>query len=152
MLEWGIASVPVILGLGVSAVTPMNQPWYASLDKAPWNPPSWVFGPVWTFLYILMGLAARKIFLARPTPPLWVWGLFGLQLALNIAWSPVFFGAKNPRAAWQILVLLVGAALATTIAFWRIDASAGAFLVPYMVWLLLALSLNTYIIKNNNVS
>lgn len=144
-----VAFLPLVLGLGVGVVTPMNKEWYATLDKAPWTPPGWVFGPVWTVLYLLMGLAARKIVLKTGwvTVPML---LFFLQLGLNLAWSPVFFGRKDPETAERILWVLLAAAMGTFVTFYRIDTSAGLLLVPYLVWLLVALSMNVWIVRNKS--
>jgi tryptophan-rich sensory protein len=148
MTETVIAALPLVLGLGVGAVTPMHPEWYATLAKPSWNPPGWVFGPVWTVLYVLMGLAARRVFL-RTGPNAAAMLLFAIQLGLNIAWSPVFFGQKNPRRALLILGLLVVAALATTVAFATVDRAAAWMLAPYLVWLLLAYSLNRAVVEKN---
>lgn len=143
-----IAAVPPVLGLGIGAVTPMHPEWYATLVKPAWNPPSWVFGPVWTILYMLMGLAARRVVVRTGlhTVPML---LFAIQLGLNVVWSPVFFGQKKPRQALLILRLLVIAALATAVAFARVDHAAGWMLAPYLAWLLLAFSLNRAIVAQN---
>jgi benzodiazapine receptor len=150
-MDKALAILPLVLGLGVGAATPMNKEWYATLQKPPWNPPSWVFGPVWTILYLLMGFAARRIALQGgylSLPML----LFSVQLALNLAWSPVFFGSKDPNKALTILWVLVGTVVATVVAFWKIDTVAGVMLLPYLAWLLVALSLNRWIVKKNNYS
>lgn len=139
---------PLVLGLGVGAITPMHPEWYATLQKPPWNPPAWVFGPVWTVLYILMGLAARRVATRTGVYTLPML-LFAVQLGLNVAWSPVFFGQKNPRRALVLLETLVAAAIATAISFGRLDATAGWLLVPYLAWLALAFSLNRSIVERN---
>ena len=144
----GVAAVPLILGLGIGAVTPMHPEWYKTLNKPSWNPPGWVFGPVWTVLYLLMGLAARRVVL-RAGLLTWPMLAFAVQLALNVAWSPVFFGQKNPKRALGILGSLVAAAALTTVLFWRVDRTAGLMLLPYMAWLALALSLNREIVVRN---
>lgn len=143
-----VAALPVVLGLGVGALTPMHPDWYATLSKPAWNPPAWVFGPVWTVLYILMGLAARRVVL-RTGLLTWPMLLFAVQLTLNVAWSPVFFGQKKPRRALLILGALVVAAIATAVAFGRVDRTAGWMLAPYLAWLLLAFSLNRAIVVQN---
>lgn len=143
-----VAIAPLVLGLGVGALTPMHREWYATLAKASWNPPGWVFGPAWTVLYLLMGLAARRV-VARVGLLSWPMLLFAVQLGLNLAWSPVFFGQKNPRRALAILWVLVGAAGLAAAMFWRVDRTAGVLLVPYLAWLLLALSLNRAIVALN---
>lgn len=147
-MDKAVAIAPLVLGLGVGAATPMNKEWYATLQKPPWNPPSWVFGPVWTVLYILMGLAARRIVFQAGLVSLPML-LFTVQLALNLAWSPIFFGSKDPQKALVILWVLLGTVVATITVFWRMDTAAGLMLLPYLAWLLVALSLNQWIVKKN---
>jgi tryptophan-rich sensory protein len=143
-----VTFAPLVLGLGVGALTPMHPEWYATLQKPSWNPPGWVFGPVWTALYLLMGLAARRV--VRRTGLLTLpMLLFAIQLGLNVAWSPVFFGQKKPREALVLLGLIVGTAVATAIAFGRVDRTAGLLLLPYLAWLALAFSLNRAIVVRN---
>ena len=149
---WLLAALPVVAGSTVGATTRFDREWYASLPRPAWTPPSWAFGPVWTVLYVLMGLAARRVVLASGGSgrvlPMLPMLLFALQLALNLAWTPVFFGQKNPAKAMTILWCLLGAAIATTVAFWRVDAVAGAMLVPYLAWLGVAAALNYSIIRS----
>ncbi len=121
----------------------MPGEWYASLDKPSWNPPSAVFGPVWTVLYVLMGVAAwlvwkRAGFAGAPV----ALGLFGLQLVLNALWSYLFFGLQQPALAFIEIVVLWFAILATTIAFWRVSVPAGMLLLPYLAWVGFASALN----------
>jgi translocator protein len=117
--------------------------WYAQLAKPAWNPPNWIFGPVWTALYAMMAVAAWLVwredgFRARARPL----GLFLLQLALNAAWSPLFFGLKSPAVAFGVIVLLWLAILATLCAFWRENRISGALLLPYLGWVTFATALN----------
>jgi len=121
----------------------MPGEWYASLAKPSWNPPGYLFGPVWTALYILMGLAAwlvwREVGLSGGRAAL---GLFVFQLALNALWSYLFFGIHQPGLAFIEIVVLWLAILATTITFWRITATAGVLLLPYLFWVGFASVLN----------
>jgi tryptophan-rich sensory protein len=107
------------------------------------TPPGWVFGPVWTLLYIMMGVAAwlvwRRYGLAGAFWPL---GLFILQLGLNALWSYLFFGLKNPGLAFLDIVALWLAILATLIAFWHYYPPAGQLLLPYLLWVTFAVYLN----------
>lgn len=117
--------------------------WYAALQKPLWNPPGWVFGPVWTALYTMMAIAAWLV---------WKRGgfriqrvamsLFLLQLLFNALWSPLFFGLHNPGLAFADILLLWGALLATLVAFWKVSTTAGALLVPYLAWVTFAAALN----------
>ena len=117
--------------------------WYASLNKPSWNPPSWIFGPVWTFLYISMAVAAWLV---------WKQGgwksqrralsLYGVQLMLNAAWTPLFFGLHLPGWAFLEILLLLAAVVATLLAFWKASRIAGGLLVPYLLWVSFASVLN----------
>jgi len=108
--------------------------WYQDLAKPSWNPPDWVFAPVWTTLYILMGVAAWRIWLeaddSRRRPLL----LFGVQLALNVLWSALFFGLRSPLAALVEIWILFASIAATTIAFARLSGLAALLLIPYLMW------------------
>lgn len=118
-------------------------PWYAALAKPSWNPPNWLFGPAWTFLYVSMGVAAFLIWRlpssrARTT----ALSLFVGQLALNALWTPLFFGAHEIGLALAEIVLLDLSVAATLFAFWRVKRVAGAILVPYLAWVTFATALN----------
>lgn len=121
----------------------MPGEWYASLKKPAWNPPNWIFGPVWTALYTMMAIAAWVVWRSGG----WakqraVLGLFLLQLMFNALWSPLFFGMKNPALAFADIVLLWIALLATLAAFWRVGLLAGVLLLPYLAWVTFASVLN----------
>jgi tryptophan-rich sensory protein len=123
--------------------------WYQGLAKPSFNPPDWVFGPVWTTLYILMAIAAWRVWrleLARRRPALALWAL---QLALNLCWSFVFFGARAIGPALAEIVVLLAAILATLVLFWRLDRLAGALLVPYAAWVAFAAVLNAALWRLN---
>lgn len=125
-----------------------DSAWYQALAKPAFQPPSWVFGPVWTLLYTLMGVAAWRVSRA-PAPPRIVRTalvVYALQLVLNGAWTPVFFGAQAPRAGLVILLLLVAAVVATLVTFRRADRLAGWLLVPYLLWVVFAAVLNASIV------
>jgi len=117
--------------------------WYARLAKPAWTPPDWVFGPVWTLLYLSMAVAAwlvwRRHGLAGAAPAL---GLFLGQLLLNALWSWIFFGLKAPGWAFLELVALCLAVAATTVAFARLRPAAGLLLVPHLLWVSFAAALN----------
>jgi benzodiazapine receptor len=117
--------------------------WYAALSKPAWNPPNWLFGPVWTVLYLLMALAAwliwRKGNLMATALPL---GLFVLQLALNAAWSWIFFGLHQLGLALVEILILWVAILATIAAFWRLNPASGWLMIPYLLWVTFASALN----------
>jgi translocator protein len=118
--------------------------WYPGLEKPFFSPPSWVFGPVWTTLYLLMGVSAYLVWekgAGNPAvrPAL---GWFGTQLALNTAWSIAFFGLQSPWAAVAVIALLWLAIVATIRAFWGIARPAAYLLLPYILWVSFAALLN----------
>jgi tryptophan-rich sensory protein len=124
--------------------------WYAGLAKPAWNPPNWVFGPVWTVLYATMGVAAWLIWLRRAdTPVQAALTLFGIQLVLNALWSWVFFGWHWLGLAFVELLLMWVAILATTVAFWRIRPLAGWLFLPYLLWVAFAGVLNLFLWRLN---
>lgn len=118
--------------------------WYAGLVKPALNPPSWVFGPVWTTLYFLMGIAAfllwRKGFERKDVKM--ALGLFSVQLFLNAIWSIIFFGLHNPGWALVDIILLWLAIIWTIIVFYRISRSTAWLLAPYILWVSFAAYLN----------
>ncbi len=118
--------------------------WYQTLVKPAFNPPNWLFGPVWTALYVLMAVAAWRVWrIAGWTTQ--AMQLFLAQLALNFAWSFIFFGAHATGVALIEIVVLWIAIVATTVAFWRIDRPAGWMMVPYIAWVSFATILNASI-------
>ncbi len=121
----------------------MPGEWYAALRKPAWNPPSWIFGPVWTALYIMMAVAAwlvwRRGGWRAQRRPL---GLFLVQLALNAAWTPLFFGLHLPGVAFAEILLLWLAIAWTLAAFWRVHRVAAWLLAPYLAWVSFAAVLN----------
>ncbi len=138
-----------VAGAGSVVTTPQIGSWYSTLTKPSWNPPSWIFGPVWTVLYCMMAVAAWLVWRKEPggfSPPLrW----FYLQLALNAVWSPLFFGLHRPGLALVDLVLLWGAIAVTTFIFWKRSTLAGALFVPYLAWVSFASTLNFAIWRLN---
>jgi len=123
--------------------TPSVPTWYAGLVKPSWTPPNWVFGPVWSALYLMMAVAVwlvwRRGGFATAAIPL---TLFLVQLGLNVAWSILFFGLHMPGLAFAEIVLLWFAILVTLIMFWRSNPIAGFLLVPYILWTTFAGALN----------
>ena len=117
--------------------------WYAELAKPVWNPPNRVIGPAWTVLYILMAVAAWRVWRqggwTRQKSAL---SLFVVQWSLNALWTPLFFGLQQPGWALAEILALLLAILATLRAFWRVDRPAGALLLPYAAWVSFATALN----------
>jgi translocator protein len=117
--------------------------WYAGLHRPSFAPPNWVFGPAWTLLYALMAVAAWRVALATPsTARTWAIALFLVQLALNLAWTPIFFRAHAMGAALMEIVLLWLAIGATTVSFARINPLAAWLMAPYWAWVSFATLLN----------
>ncbi len=121
----------------------MPGEWYATLQKPSWNPPGWIFGPVWTALYTMMAVAAwlvwkRGGFVAQRRPLI----LFLVQLALNAAWSPLFFGLHWTGMAFAEIMLLWLAIATTLLAFRSVSRTAAWLLTPYLVWVSFAAVLN----------
>jgi benzodiazapine receptor len=126
------------------------QDWYQQLAKPTWNPPNWVFGPVWSVLYFMMAVAAWLVWRTAG----WKRGrtalsLFALQLALNVAWSGCFFALRSPGLAVVDIGLLWLALAATIIAFWRHSRLASLMLAPYLAWSSFAAVLNATIWQLN---
>ncbi len=142
LVVW-VAICLVAAGLGAWATTPEIDGWYRTLRKPEWNPPNAVFGPVWTTLYIMMAVAAwlvwRQQGFSAARRPL---GLFALQLALNVAWSWIFFGSHQVGLAALEVVVLWLAIAATIVSFLRRSRPAGWLLVPYLAWVSFATVLN----------
>lgn len=117
--------------------------WYQALARPPWAPPGWLFGPVWTALYIMIGAAGWLVWQrggwAQQKRPL---GVFAAQLALNCAWTPVFFGARAIGPAFALIVALWALIGLNVWVFWRARKAAGALLLPYWAWVSFAAALN----------
>lgn len=117
--------------------------WYEALNKPAWNPPAWVFGPVWTLLYAMMAVAAWRVWwrggLAGARTAL---AMFGFQLVLNALWSLLFFGLKMPGVALAHILILLAAILLTIRLFARHDRPAAWLLAPYAAWVAFATLLN----------
>ncbi len=127
-----------------------NMAWYHSLDKAPLSPPDWVFAPVWTILYITIALSLflflKNGFSKEKILPLF---FFIIQMLLNFAWTPVFFGLQNIKAAYIILAALIVFLVLTIITFYRFSKPAAYLLIPYLLWSVFAAYLNFEILVRN---
>ncbi len=142
---WPLAGALVCLGLGTTSgliVAGGDDTWYQSLVKPPGQPPPWIFGPVWSVLYILIGIAGGRLIQRRAWRAV---RLFALQFLLNLAWTPVFFGARRIWLAlaviiglWSLLLLLMNLAR-------RADPWSMLLLIPYLAWVSYAIYLNSAI-------
>ena len=129
-------------GLAIGYLTAPGE-WYAGLAKPSFNPPGWIFGPVWTVLYVLVALAGWRTF--ERDRRSWPMGLWWAQLALNFLWSPVFFAAHRIGLAVVVIPLMLAAILAFIVMAWRKDRVAAWLFVPYAAWVSFASVLNAAI-------
>lgn len=134
---------------GVRA-TQRGKPWYRLLRKSRLNPPDAAFGPVWTSLYVLNGISAARIYRSEASPARGrTLALWGVQQALNAAWSPLFFGQRRPRAALVDIGLLWAAVGAYLLEARKVDGVAAALVVPYLSWVSFAAYLNEEVVRQN---
>lgn len=146
----GFVALTLVVGaIGARATLPEIPGWYAQLAKPSFTPPNWVFGPVWTTLYIAMAVAAWLVWRTpgkARTPALALWGV---QLALNLVWSLLFFGEHRIGLALVDIVVLLLAIVTTILAFTRLSSVAALLLVPYLAWVGYATALNFAIWRLN---
>lgn len=127
--------------------------WYPTLIKPPWMPPAWVFAPIWTLLFALMGISLGLVLATGESTPRkkralgWFWG----QLGLNVAWSAAFFGLRSAGWGYAVIIVLWLAILGTLWIFSKISRAAGWLLVPYFAWVTFASALNFGILTLNVV-
>jgi tryptophan-rich sensory protein len=140
------AILPVVAAslLGSAATVPQIPGWYAGLAKPPFNPPNWIFAPVWTTLFAMMAYAVFRI-LRQPLDKRWALVAYHIQLALNLAWSCVFFGLNSPLGGILVILPLLAMILVTIAAFRPIDRLAALLLWPYLAWVWFATLLNASI-------
>ncbi|ADE55734.1 TspO/MBR family protein [Coraliomargarita akajimensis] len=128
---------------GVISVVGLDG-WYASLQRPAGTPPNAVFGPVWMVIYALIGIAWALVWdthaAKRLKRPALAW--FGVQLVLNLLWSPAFFALQRTEVALVIILSLLGAIIITLLKFWRINVLAALFMIPYLLWVSYASYLN----------
>ena len=153
-LRWALVAVPGVLLLGFlsgqAAGSGPGNPWFDALEKPSLYPPPALFGIAWAILYVLMGLALALVGSA--------WGargrtvaliLFAIQLVLNLAWTPVFFGAHQITGALVLILVLDVAVMATIAQFWRVRRTAALLMLPYLAWILFATVLNWQFLQAN---
>jgi len=132
-----------VAGLGARWTTPEIPGWYRTLMRPSFAPPNWIFGPVWTLLYTLMAVAVWRVSLAPPSTARSLGILlFVIQLALNLAWSQIFFKQHWIGAAFAEVLCIWAAIGGTILLFWRVSPLGGALLLPYIVWVSFASVLN----------
>lgn len=153
-VRWALVTVPTILFLGFLSGKMANSGyangWFLALDRPAVVPPGWVFGLVWSTLYILLGVALALILNARGAQGRGrAIGLFTAQLVLNLGWSPLFFAYHQVSLALGLILLILALTIATSFAFAPIRKAAAWLLVPYMVWLSFAAVLNYEIDRLN---
>ena len=143
-------TVPLAAGVIGSFFTSDAIPtWYAELAKPGFNPPNWIFGPMWTALYILQGIALYLILTTRHANKSKAIGVFATQIIANTLWSIIFFGAKSPMWAFVNIIILLGLILWTIKLFGTIKPIAAKLLIPYLLWVSFAAILNASIIALN---
>jgi tryptophan-rich sensory protein len=141
--------VMLAAGLGGIFTGRSVSTWYRTLSRPDWTPPDWLFGPVWTVLYLSMAVAAWMVW-RRGTPAATAaLSAFAVQLAFNVAWSALFFGLRSPAAAMVDIVLLWLAIAATIDCFLRVSVPAGLIMLPYLAWVTFAAALNFAIWRMN---
>lgn len=129
--------------IGAIATNSSVATWYPTLNKPAWNPPSWVFGPVWSALYLMMALAAWRVWLRTEHPGrLGALTWFFVQLGLNTLWSCLFFGLRNPGLAFAEVLVLWATLVVVLVKFARIDRLAAVLWLPYLAWVSFASVLN----------
>jgi benzodiazapine receptor len=126
-------------GLVIGLLTSPGE-WYAGLAKPSFNPPAWLFGPVWIVLYVLIAVAGWRVWQRdRTCGPMKLWWV---QLVLNFLWSPAFFAAHQPGVALVVILMMLAAILGFIAAAWRLDRVAALLFVPYAAWVTFASLLN----------
>ncbi len=143
-----LAFLILVLGGGL-LIGANNVPgdWYQSLAKPAFNPPNWIFAPVWSLLYVLIAIVGARIWLSqRRSMAMRLWYA---QLVLNFAWSPIFFGLQDPAAALIVILGLLVAVVGFIAAAWREDRIAALLFLPYLAWVAFATALNGAIVALN---
>ena len=139
--------IGVVLGGTLIGTATIPGEWYAGLVKPSFNPPNWIFGPVWTALYIMIAIAGWRVWRLNPIDgPVALWFM---QLALNFAWSPVFFAAQLPRVALIIIITLLVVIIGFIASAWREDRTAALLFLTYLAWVAFATVLNGAIVQLN---
>lgn len=147
--HWAIAAAVILAVAGCGAMFGPDT-WYQGLRKPSWQPPGWVFGPVWTTIYLCLTIALALLLQAPAEPArrqALIW--FALQLVFNAAWSPLFFGLHSPFLAFVDISALWCFALISALSALKVDSGAGWLQVPHLLWVSFALILNGVIVALN---
>lgn len=154
IMRWSLFTVPLCVGLGLLSAAASGSgpadPWFAGLDKPAIYPPPIAFPLVWTALYVLMGFSLALLAVARGSRGRTSAVVaFAVQFAINLAWSPVFFGWHRITLALAIILVLIIATVIAIALAWRVRRLAGALLIPYLLWLCFASLLNLQFLQMN---
>lgn len=143
----------LVVSAGGGAITATSvDTWYQALEKPTFNPPDWLFAPVWNLLYFLMGIAAWRVWRIQSSKTLrLVYIVFGLQLCLNLIWTYLFFGLRRIDLALLEIVILLAVIVANMMMFRNIDRLAGLLFVPYTFWVTYATILNASLWVLNDI-
>ena len=141
MVAIAVTALAAVIG-SVATVEGVDS-WYREIERPTWTPPDWLFGPVWTVLYLAMAIAAWMVWRA-PASPARTRGLilYGVQLTMNATWSIVFFGMNRIGGALVVILLLLALIIAATFTYWRVDERAAWLFIPYVLWVAFATALN----------
>ncbi|MEJ1159111.1 TspO/MBR family protein [Prosthecomicrobium sp. N25] len=144
-----VAAAGILLVAAGATLTEIG-PWYRSLKKPSWQPPEYLFGPVWTAIFLMMGISAVMAWTAAPAGyGVVIFGSFAVNAVLNVAWSAIFFRLRRPDWAFFELVLLWLSIIGLAAAVWPVSPMAAALLGPYLAWVSFAGVLNLKIVRLN---
>jgi len=152
-------AIPLIIGfLGSFFTSGSVNSWYTTINKPSFNPPNWIFGPVWTILFIMIGLSFYLVWIKdfgkqgrkqNEKQKKRIIGVYCVQLALNFLWSVFFFGLRNPLLSFMEIIILWFFIITNIILFYRVSEKAGYLLIPYLLWVSFAAILNFAIVILN---
>lgn len=138
-----VTAIFIVLVVGVGAVIGTQtapDAWYQALAKPPFNPPNWLFAPVWFTLYVMIGIAGARVFLRDPVSPAMM--LWGGQMLLNWAWSPTWFSLHLLWPAFAIIIAILALIIAFIVTNWKTDRPSALLFLPYAAWVAFASTLN----------
>lgn len=149
MMDWGLFAIFLASCVAAGTTGAAFKPgdWYAALQKPVWTPPDWAFPVVWTTLYLLMSYSAMRVALLPGAGM--ALALWGLQLALNTLWTPIFFGLRRMREGFLVILALWAAVAGTVWSFGQVDGLAGVLMLPYLLWVSIAAALNFSVWRMN---